>query len=841
MAGFRSLILLSTICTTFLSIVSGFSQPIRNSHPGEIFQDIQRLSFLGSALYVAAHPDDENTRMISWLANDVKARTAYLSLTRGDGGQNLIGPEIRELLGLLRTQELLAARRIDGGHQMFTRANDFGYSKTPAETMEIWNREEVLSDVVWAIRKWRPDVIINRFSHDSGRRTHGHHTASAMLSVEAFDLAGRNDIFPDQLPFTEAWQPSRLFFNTSWWFFGSREKFEAADKSTMLSVDIGTYYPLRGESNTEIAARSRSQHKCQAFGDMGSRGSQMEYLQLLKGDMPADKSNLFEGINTTWSRVPGGEKVGASLQAVEKSFRFDNPAASVPGLIETLRLLSELPQDNFWVEIKTREILKIISSCLGLYLEAVADDPTATPGEGLAIEMEATNRSEISVSFSRINLPVLGIDTTMNLLLEHNTEHKFFLSSVIPQEMKPTNPYWLEEAGTLGMYTVNDRVLIGNPETARPVTAEFTLEINGMEVVFERPLVYKYEDPAKGEVRQPFEITPPVFVNLKENVYLFPNPNPQIVPVTVRAGRDSLNGTVRLAHPEGWTVQPEELEFSLSSEGEEQVLDFTVTPGSEAGTFELLPVAEIDGKTYNRSLTLITYDHIPTQTVMMPARARATRVDLKRKGSRIGYISGSGDAIPEGLQQIGYQVDMLSEADISSSQLSVYDAVILGIRALNTRDRIKFEMPELLAYAREGGTLILQYNTSWGLQLPMSDLSPYPLNISRDRVTEEHAAVRILAPDHPVMNYPNEITIQDFDGWVQERGLYFPDEWGPEFTPILSSNDTGEPPRDGGLLIAPYGEGYYVYTGLSWFRELPAGVPGAWKLFTNIIALGDAE
>ena len=829
---------------TVLAVVPAFlvaAQPIKNDHPGEIFQDIQRLSFLGSALYVAAHPDDENTRMISWLSNDIKARTAYLSLTRGDGGQNLIGPEIRELLGLLRTQELLAARRIDGGHQMFTRANDFGYSKTPAETMEIWNRDEVLSDVVWAIRKWQPDVIINRFSHDTGRRTHGHHTASAILSVEAFDMAGDPSVYPDQLSLVQPWQPSRLFFNTSWWFFGSREKFEAADKSRMISVDIGTYYPLLGASNTEIAAQSRSQHKCQAFGDMGTRGSNMEYLELIKGSMPMDQSSLFEGINTSWSRVPGGDLVGKQLLEIEKTFRFDNPAASVPGLLRALALMKELPQDNYWVQVKSEEVKNVIAACMGLFLEAVADDPASTPGESLSVNLEATNRSATTAILTGISIPALAIDTTIKLPLGNNTENKIYKDAVIPSDMPVTNPYWLNADGTMGMYRVDNRALIGNPETDRPIKVAFHLAIDGEDISFEKEVVYKYEDPAKGEVYQPFVITPPVFVNFREDVYLFPDEQPKTIPVIVRAGRDDLSGKVHLRHPEGWKISPEYIDFNLSRKGEEQILEFTVSPGGKSGTYELSPEAEVGGKVYNRSLTIIDYDHIPAQTVMMPAKIRVSKVDLQTSGERIGYLMGSGDAIPAGLQQIGYKVDLLEDDDLTLERLTDYDAVILGIRALNTRDRIGFSMPELLAYTEKGGTLIIQYNTSWGLKVPMAELAPYKLNISRDRVTEEDAEVRILAPDHPVLNWPNRIEQRDFEGWVQERGLYFPDEWGPEFTAILSSNDEGEPARDGGLLVAEYGKGHYIYSGLSWFRELPAGVPGAWRLFANIIALGQTD
>lgn len=813
------------------------AQAPRKWSSSETYKAIQKLNFLGSALYVAAHPDDENQRLISYLSNDVHAITTYLAMTRGDGGQNEIGPEIEELLGVIRTQELLAARRIDGGNQMFSRANDFGYSKNPEETLEFWGHEEALSDVVWAIRKWRPDIIINRFDEKSAGRTHGHHTTSAMLSYEAFDLAADKNTFPEQLKYAETWQPKRLFFNTSWWFYGSQENFEKADKSKMLSVDVGVYYPVLGKSNTEIAAAARSMHKAQGFGDAGTRGSQMEYLELLKGDMPADKENLFAGINTTWSRIEGGAPIGKILAEAEASFQFTNPGASVPKLMEALALIEALP-DGFWKNVKQQEIKDVIQACLGLYLEAVAGEPSATPGEEVELNIEAINRSRIPVSLQSVNILPEGRDTALSLALNYNEDQKVSKMVALPEDMEATSPYWLKEKWEEGRYTVEDQRLRGLPEAPRAFRVQFNLTVAGRPFAVQKEVVYKYEDPVKGEVFQPFEITPPVFVQTAEPVYVFGHDEPQTVEVVVKSGKAQVSGTVELRHSEGWTVEPESVGFELALKGEEKTLRFQLSPPKQQDESFITPLAKVGGQAYSRKLTRIDYSHIPVQTILLDASARVARVELEKAGDEIGYIMGLGDEIPASLEQIGYNVSLLEENGITPENLRRFDAVILGARAYNGLERARFYQPALFEYVKNGGTLIVQYNKNFGLTVPMEDLAPYPLKISRDRVTVENAPVRFLKPEHPILNWPNKITASDFDGWVQERGLYFPNEWAEQYEPILSSNDPGEPPRDGGLLVARYGEGYYIYTGYSWFRQLPAGVPGAFRLFANMISIG---
>lgn len=830
-----TLVLTALICLG--SLPSLLAQKPERLNSAEIYQAIEKLNVLGSALYVAAHPDDENTRMISWLVNERHMHTAYLSLTRGDGGQNLVGPEIESLLGLIRTQELAAARRIDGGNQLFSRANDFGFSKHPDETFNIWGKDEVLADVVWAIRKWKPDIIINRFDHNSAGKTHGHHTASAMLAHEAFELAADPEAYPEQLTEVDPWQSTRLFFNTSWWFYGSQEAFDKADKSGMAKIDGGVYFPHRGVSNGEIAAESRSMHKSQGFGSVGNRGAQFEYINLLKGEKLKDPSDPFAGINTTWTRVEGGAPIGELLERIIKEYRHQDPAASVPLLMTAYKMIQALP-DGYWKSVKSKEIERLVTACMGLFLEATADDFTASPGDAVTLTLEAINRSAVPCTLQSVTYLPMGADSVLNLGLADNTGFSWKKKVTLPPNTPYTNAYWLNEPQTKGMYTVKEQALRGLPETPRSCKVIFRMAIENQILALEREVVYKRDDDVKGEVYQPFEVVPPVFVQLTKDAYLFSDLTPQEVAVVVKAGANNVSGQLILAHPGRWDAEPRSVDFKLERKGEEQTFTFTLYPTEKSKSGVISPMANVNGQPHYKKLVKINYDHIPTQMVMMSSEAKVIRVDLKQEGTRLAYIMGAGDKVPESLRQIGYAVDLLEDKDIALDNLRQYDAVILGVRAYNTVERLRFHQPVLLEYVKQGGNMIVQYNTNGSLVLPVDQLAPYKLKLSRDRVTVEDAPVSFLAPDHEVLNFPNRISSADFDGWVQERGLYFPSEWGEEFTPILSCGDPGEPAGSGSLLVAKYGEGHYVYTGLSFFRELPAGVPGAYRLFANLIALG---
>jgi LmbE family N-acetylglucosaminyl deacetylase len=826
----KILLLLTLFITTFVN-----AQAPKKWTSGDIHEGVKKLNVLASALFVAAHPDDENTRLIAYLANYKYANTAYLSMTRGDGGQNLIGTEIRELLGVIRTQELLAARGVDGGQQFFTRANDFGYSKDPNETFKIWDENLVKQDVVYAVRNFKPDVIIARFSTTPGT-THGHHTASAILANEAFDLAADAKAFPEQVKELGTWQANRLLFNTSWWFYGSQEKFNQADKTNLFSFDVGVYYPIKGKSNTEMAAESRSMHRCQGFGSEGSRGIQLEYLEFLKGEKP--ENDIFDGINTTWTRVKNGTAIGDLVTKIDTEFRYDNPSASLDDLLKVRQMIIALPDAEHWKHVKLAEVETLIYYCAGFFFEATASDFSAVSGEEVSIKIEAINRSNAKVFLKSVTFLPENRTSEINENLDNNKTFVNAENIVIAKATAYGSPFWLQGKNpTLGMYDVPNSAMANLPQNPVDFKVQFNLTIDNQDFIIERPIVNKIIDPVKAEVYRPFVKLPEAFVSIKDDVYVFADNEPKTVEVVVKSGKTDIGGMVRLDVPKGWRCEPAELPFELKLKGATTTVRFTVYPSEKQSVENISAVVRFeDGATFSEELIEIAYDHIPVQTVLMPATAKFVRVDLVKKGENVGYIMGAGDEIPASLEQIGYKVSILANKDITTENLAKFDAIILGIRAYNTVDDLKYHQAKLMEYVKNGGTIVVQYNTS--SRLVLDDLAPYPLKLSRDRVAVESAEVRILAPKHPVMNTPNKITAKDFENWVQERGLYFPDKWDEAFTPILSANDPGETPKDGGLLVAKYGEGYYIYTGYSWFRELPAGVPGAFRIFTNLISIG---
>lgn len=810
----------------FLPLLS-LAQP----NAAQIQLKLKKLNFLGSVLYMAAHPDDENTNIIAYLSNDRLATTAYLSLTRGDGGQNLIGPEIRELLGLIRTQELLAARRIDGGEQFFSRAIDFGYSKSADEAFSVWGKEAVLSDAIKVIRQFQPDIIITRFPPDE-RAGHGHHTASAVVAGEAFDLAARRDIFPEQVAVFGTWQVKRLYTNTGrWWNRTINE-----NTPGVITMDVGGYNPLLGKSYSEISALSSSQHKSQGWGRRGERGYKPEFLEPMKGAKATN--NIFEGIDTTWSRVKGGDKVAALVTQAIAKFDAQDPAATVPVLF---RIRSEIKKlgDSVWKDRKLRETEQLIADCLGVFVEVTAHHYQCAPGETVTASAEVVNRSSAALGLRGMRAKALAWDSTFTYPLDRNKPAVMNVSRSLPDDASFSGPYWLKLPHEEGLYTVDDQAMIGRPESPPAILFSFELNVNGETLILERPLIYKWVDPVKGELWRPFEIVPPVTVNLSEDVMVFGTQAPKTLTLLVKSSSDERQrGTINLNLPSGWRADPATFSFELDVRGEEVASAMTVYPSSGEYTGTIGATAVVNGKEYGRSIRIISYDHFPIQTLLPPAETKAVRIDLAKAGQTIGYINGAGDDIPAALRNMGYDVVELSNDQITPSRLKGLDAVVLGVRALNTNDRARYFMAAVLDYVANGGTVVIQYNTNARMQT--EKFSPYPLTIGRTRVTDESAPVKILKPDHPVVNKPNKITEADFKGWVQERGLYFPSEWDKNFEPVLAMNDRGEEPNTGSLLVAKYGKGYYVYTGLSFFRQLPEGVPGAYKLFANLVSLGQA-
>ncbi|MEP7323076.1 MAG: LmbE family protein, partial [Saprospiraceae bacterium] len=621
-----------------------------------------------------------------------------------------------------------------------------------------------------------------------------------------------------------------------WWFFGSEEAFNKMDKSKMITVDAGVYYPSLGKSNGEIAGESRSMHRCQGMGASGVRGGSDEYLDLLKGEPITQHDNPFAGIDITWNRVKGGAILIPLINEIEKKFQYDNPAASISKLNKVYQLIQALPE-TYWKKIKTEEIKTIIQQCAGLYIEAVSSNHAVAPGEANIFTAELINRSKANIILKSVKfLPMADADTTGTVILATNKDWKFIRRTIMPKEIANTGHYWLSQVREQGMYKVDDQKLRGLPLSPRSCKAVFELNIEGTNYTIEKDIVYKWVDPAKGELYRPFEITVPAFVNLDSKVYVYADASPKKITVLVKSGVTNLNGDVTLELPDGWRSEPKSIPAQIKVKGNEQGYSFLVYPPAQASEGNLKAIITIDGKSYDKELVVINYDHIPYQMVQRPGIARILKLDIQKGPDKIAYINGAGDDVAKCLEQIGYQVTILSDKDISSDVLARYDAVVMGIRAYNTVDRLRNVQGALMEYVQRGGNLVVQYNTNF--RMVTQDIGPYPLKIGRERVSQEDAEMRMLLPDHAVLNIPNKITTKDFTHWIQERGLYYPSEWDKkQYAAILSSNDAGESALDGGILVAKYGDGNFVYTGLSFFRQLPSGVPGAYRLFANMLAL----
>lgn len=784
----------------------------------EIYDDLLRLQNNTTVMYLAAHPDDENTRIISWLTHEKHVDAVYLSLTRGDGGQNLIGTEKGELLGLLRTQELLEARKIDKGRQWFTRALDFGYSKTATETLKFWDKQEILSDVVWAIRKSRPEIIITRFDPNSNGETHGHHTASALLAMEAFDLAANPKAFPEQLKYVQVWQPKRMFYNTSWWFYGSKENFEKADKGDLFSLNVGNYYPILGISNNEISAEARSKHACQGFGMALERGTDMEYLKFLKGDKP-NSNDIFEGINLK-SR---NRAVQNQLDKTVSDFQFNNPQLSLKNLVTVYELIKkENPNDP-----KLEQVKNLILKTQGIYLEWTTDEAFGTSNEEIATKLEIANRSgaDLNFYFEGKNQKIAGNES-------FKTTEKFKIENA-----KISNPYWLQEVPKNNLYVVNNPENIGLPEISTSINKNVTIDFGSAKIDFEVPLQQKTVNPSIGEIYEPFYTVPSFVANFDQDNFIFSGRAKQIS-VNVQSFAANSTAKIFLKSSKDWKIFAAQT-VNFKEVGENKNVTFTVEPLSKNANNVIEAVVEAKGKTYDQSLNVVQYPHIDRQIWVKNAHAKIQNLDLKIPAVRIAYLKGSGDEIPSSLRAIGLKVDELDLQNWNSAPLKNYDVLILGIRVFNTQPEMGLINKDIWKFVESGGLVINQYNTNRGLLT--DEIAPFTLKLGGSRISEEDAALKILVPNHAVFQSPNVITPRDFDNWVQERGLYFADSWDKNLIPLLEGNDTGEMPKQGILLAGKYGKGTYVYTGLSFFRELPAGVPGAYKLFMNILALGSKK
>lgn len=818
----------------FLLVHTTYAQDHIEQSASEILHDIKGLNSVGCALYLAAHPDDENTKVITYLSKEKQLHTAYLALTRGDGGQNLIGTEKGDALGVVRTQELLQARRRDGGHQYFTRAVDFGYSKNPQETFNKWERDEVLKDVVWVIRQVRPDIIITRFPPDS-RAGHGHHTASAMLAIEA-QKAAKDPNFKfndDRDGKLKAWEVKRVVWNTSIWWY--KRLGVEIDESKLYKLNVGSYNTLLGTSYNSIASRARSQHRSQGFGDLIDRGSYMEYFEHLAGD--SAKKSIFEGYDFTWYRFGNfnvAEQAKGLIQQISSGFNPGSPEKSIEKLIKLKDLVREI-SDPFWQQNLNERIDLIIARCAGMWYEVTVDRYYASDGDSVTFTLNAIKRQDCTVKTRFVDFGEFTYHIEEPTELKDNT-----FTEVVSRKVKInvkdygySSPYWLERDKNEGLFTISDEESIGLAEKRPFQTATILFAVNDENIKVNVPITYKWEDRALGEQRRPFEIRPKVSLNFKNQVLVAQAGTQMDVEVNLIMNTEMLYGVLKLEAPEGWTVKPSEINFEANYRGEILPCSFSITPGSNAVSGTIKASVEEESNVYNQGLIEIKHDHIPSQVMMPKAECQLVYINVATSGQKVGYLMGAGDEVPNALTQLGYQIELLNPENINQEVLKAYKTIVIGVRAYNTIDNIRNIHNDLLKYAEAGGKVIAQYNTTYGLKSDV--VGPYNLKPSRARITDEYAPLKILQSKHPVFNSPNKITSDDFDNWVQERGLYFPSEFSKEYTPLLQGNDMDEEPLNGMLLVADYGKGQFVYTGLSFFRELPAGVPGAYRLFVNLI------
>tara|TARA_B100000287_G_scaffold115740_1_gene107710 strand:- start:317 stop:2794 length:2478 start_codon:yes stop_codon:yes gene_type:complete len=820
----RKLVLLLLGLNIFYPI---FSQENNFYSSSNISSMLEKLNVFGKVLYIAAHPDDENTRLIAYLANEKKYETAYLSATRGGGGQNFLGTHLKDNLGLIRTQELLEARKIDGGKQFFTSAVDFGYSKEPIETLNFWNEEKILSDFVWIIRKFRPDIIITRFNQ-TPYITHGHHTASAILADKAFNLAGDPDAFPEQLEYVKIWQPQRLLWNTSKRYFNLNDY----DIDKMLKIDVGVYNNKIGKSYNEIASESRSMHKSQAFGSLRRRGSEEELLVYSQGKIA--ENDIMEGIVTTWDRVKPNDALKSYLKQAKDSFNIYEPYQIISYLTLAHRELNRV-FDRDWRVIKKNEIKNLIKASSGLFFEALSSVELASHGEEINIKFDVINRSPYPIKLEKIQLN--DIEYVIDDSLKNNKLLSIEKSYKIPSENEVSEKYWLKNSSEFGSYNIDDQRLIGDPDNKPTLEAKFIFRINGQQISYNSPVTYKVNSPINGDEYRPFNIGNPLYLNPLNNLEYYVNTNNKTLNIEVISGANDVNAKVYLEVPEGTKVEPEFYDIKFKNKDERKILSFNVSlSGNKNSINKISYKAKTKDKVLTRGIQKIIYSHIPHQTRFPKADVSLIKFDLNIKAKNIAYLMGSGDKIPESLSLVGYNVDLFEKKDINIGKLKNYDALIIGVRAFNADKSLLDIKTHLMNFMESGGNVIIQYNTSRNLDV--NKFSPYPFKLSRNRVSQENAPVRIINSKHPALNYPNKITLDDFNGWVQERGLYFPNSWSKEYETVISSNDEGEDPNNGGILISKVGDGYFVYTSYSWFRQLPAGISGAYKIFTNLISLG---
>jgi LmbE family N-acetylglucosaminyl deacetylase len=837
---------------------------------------ISGLSNPMRVLVIAAHPDDEDTQLITWLARGRHVETAYLSLTRGDGGQNLLGNELGEALGTIRTEELLAARRLDGGRQFFTRAYDFGFSKSSDETFRHWPRDSILRDVVTVVRSFKPHVIVAMFS-GTPRDGHGHHQASGILAREAYDVAGDTVRFPRTATGgLGGWTPLK-FYRGAW---------SSPPTGPVLRINVGEFDAMVGRSYSEIAAESRSQHKSQAFGSLQVKGARFtqvrrEASRVNETQAPGTEKSLFDGVDTTWARfeTPNGPRAVAALldslsdaiAAAQASPYLRSPSAALPSLFRAAELLSpygirrddprlsaEQGRARMALSEDLAEALRVahgrVSKALmlasGVAVEAQAERATVSAGDSVPFTVTVYNRGRMPVDVhpesmsacGRSNAP--GGDATSGvsptLLPDSSRAWRGWLCTSLGSV---TSPYWLAGGRTGDMFR---RASLTRSEAEATAGEVFrvTVALPGDATARKRfdvatPIVYRYADPLRGDVSRPLAIVPEIAVTLDRSIEYAPARTPLVrqLRVELRSGATAPRDVrVSLRLPAGLRADSAARTVTLPGFGSVRSATFTVRGELPPGRHAIAVMAAASGRRFTDGYTAIEYDHIRPQRLYRDATVAIEAVDLKVPADAvIAYIQGVGDNSAPMLQQLGLRVTTLNPADIPKTDLSRFNAIVVGTRAYESNDALVANNAALLDYVKQGGTMVVQYG-QYEMQNP--GIMPYPITLARpaDRVTEEQSPVRVLDPKARVLTYPNAITESDFAGWLQDRSLYMPRTHAPEYTGVLAANDPGEQPNDGPVLVAKYGAGTYVYTTFAFFRQLPNGVPGAARLFVNLLA-----
>ena len=825
---------------------------------------LRRVGTTKRVLMVGAHPDDEYTPLLARLALEEGADVAYLSLTRGEGGQNGIGPELGEALGLLRTEELLSARRVDGARQFFTRAYDFGFSKSAEETLEHWPREEILRDAVGVVRLFRPDVIVAVFS-GTPRDGHGQHQVSGMIAREAFEAAADPTRFPEQIRAGLRPHRAQRLYQSLW---------GGAEGST-LRVPVGGLDPLTGRSPYQLAMASRSRHRSQDMGRPESAGPRWGYLRRVLPEGAASSSaSMWEGVDTTLhfpipDPVPRGY-TALELQAKEydrgvgwlRAARLLAPDSLVPALAHIVRTL-ETPAEDGRVPAdrladhrakradELRDAREALALAGGLVLDAVAGDARLVPGQDFELEVSLWNGGGRAVTVDSL-APALPAGWTA-VRVDSAASSEVAAGGIlvrryrvrVPADARPTEPYFLRapREGDLYRWT-GDWSVDGRPFEPAPVRAAARVRIADVALPLETEATFRDVDLRQGELRRPILVVPAVSVRLSPGTTILPTSG-TARPLRWRVRLENeqpggIGGTLRVQAPAGWRAEPAALPLRLGA-GEVREVELALHPaaGVAAGDYPVsVAFVADDGRRFERGAQVVDYPHVRARPLYHAASASVRAFDVRvPAGLKVAYIEGAGEEGPAVLEQLGITPTLLDAQALASADLSQYDVIVAGSRAYEVRQDLAAHNARLLEYVRRGGTMIVQYNK---YELVEGKFTPYPLTMARPhgRVTDEAAPVRVLDPAHPVLAAPNRITDADFAGWVQERGLYFAETWDPAYTPLLETGDPGAQPLRGGLLVAKHGEGTYVYTGLAFFRQLPEGVPGAWRLFANLLALG---